>query len=452
MEIFGIFCLWLAGLAIWLWSLDTEHEGMQRWMPTITGAASVLISFVWLPWVHFAPWGYFHFKPDWAWSVLPDALHFLGERFGPESVSQALALLEKFSAMPGRWLIILMPIFNLWVCVVMGLLVAVAVLSLLWVLGSALFRARAVKTMGTGQTVLASLSALFLLLQVPNFDSWGAGGNFWAGLIALIAGARMGWGVWAALIGLLFLILGGVMEIDQSRRPERLYSSSLPPEPRPAWERKVLPLIGAMLLLLSFSVLPWVRFAPPAHLLDVPGWQWIADVVLDFPRYVGLESPPTQLQELWRIFERPELRHLLEWAQRGTSSTGLGLVTSQFPVAFGLRLVLLLMLAVGVVTFAWCLVSLAEMGLEIDRGVTLGYGLAAAAVFVLLLWYLPKVDTLGIKDDFWPSLLLLVGSSRAGIGVWSALIGLVLIATGAWWDRMGTWDITPIQNAYDYAD
>jgi len=86
----------------------------------------VIASFFWLPAVHFAPWDYFHLKPGWAWNALPDALRFLDDRFGAQAVGRALELLDRCSALPGRWIIILMPTPDLWLRVVIVLVGLVA--------------------------------------------------------------------------------------------------------------------------------------------------------------------------------------------------------------------------------------------------------------------------------------------------------------------------------------
>ena len=450
MLIIAMLILWIAGLAIWLWSLESKYDGLQRWALTLTGVISVIASFFWLPAVQFAPWDYFQLKSGWAWNALPDALRFLSDRFDAQTVSQALALLDRFSALPTRWLVILMPTTDLWLRAVILLVGLVAFCALLWALLSALFRVKAVGSVGLLQAGSAVMVAILLLFQIPKLDSWGTLGSFGGGLIALIANVRLGWGVWAAIIGLLFIAVGGIVEVDQSRRPEEAYASH-PQfiEPPPAWQRKVLPLVGAALVLLSFLVLPWVRFVPPPDRLEVAGWQQIVGTASGFLQYLGLPTPPTQWPELGQALSRPELSWLQEQIGTDVAWTGLDLVTKVAPMTIVLRVTLWLLLAVGVVTFVWSLISLAELGLEINKLMTTLCGVAAGLALLALLWYLPSVDSFGLRDDFWLSLFLLVKGARTGIGVWCALIGLGLIVAGTIVERVKWWgDVSEIQQEF----
>ena len=114
-----------------------------------------------------------------------------------------------------------------------------------------------------------------------------------------------------------------------------------------------------------------------------------------------------------------------------------------------LRVTLWLLLAVGIVTFVWSLVSLAELGLEINKLITTLCGVGAGLTLLALLWYLPSVDSFGIRDDFWLGLFLLVKGARIGIGVWGALIGLGLIVAGMILERVKWWGaVSVIQQAY----
>jgi len=442
---FIISCLLTLGFILWLLTPfcdDPLAESLSYRLPTLIGVIAVLGSFLWLPWLNFAPWQYARFVPDWAWDILPEVLRSLDNLLGSDALHRALSLLESFSALPGRWLIILIPTPDLWVRLVIGLPVMVAVLSMLWLLASPFIRLKVVtQFMGAWQVSSSFLAFVLLLLQVPNIDAWGTSGNFWLGLIALLTGAQMGFGVRASLAGLFFLILGGLREIERGRDvspPKPLpYQPPEQEEAFPGWRRKALSFIGTILLLTSFFGMPWVQFGGQEYFdanlhwfVDQANLQQVVEVVPD--QFPFLRWEPKGEQGLLRWFlGEPKLVWLVQRAQRAAHVTGWDLSVSPCPVSLYFRLALYLLLAVGIVTLIWNPISLADVTSKFHKVIAIGCGVIALVVLLFLFQCLPTIDTLGIRGDFKLSLLLLMAGAHVGWGVWFAFIGLALLIIGA---------------------
>jgi hypothetical protein len=84
----------------------------------------------------------------------------------------------------------------------------------------------------------------------------------------------------------------------------------------------------------------------------------------------------------------------------------------------------MILAAVTVIWVAFTLVS--RLG-RVSRTGTLFYSVGALLVFLLVLWYVPTVDTFGLRDDFGVALVCLLTGSHTGSGIWMALLGLLMI-------------------------
>lgn len=66
------------------------------------------------------------------------------------------------------------------------------------------------------------------------------------------------------------------------------------------------------------------------------------------------------------------------------------------------------------------------------RHISSVYGVLALITCLLLLSYIPLLDTFGIRDDFNVMMIALLAGAKAGAGIWWALLGLLLLIGSAW--------------------
>jgi len=440
-----LFALLLVAFIVWVWTL-TRIDGpfldsLSYRLPTIVGIVSILGGFWFLPWLSFNPWQYLTFVPDWAKDLLPEALDFVTTVFGSGKLGEILAILNKFTSLPARWLIILMPTLDLWNLVLprlaIGLPVLVGICALLWLVLSYVMRFRLLtQAMGTGQAIAAFTASVLLLWQVPNIDAWGTSGNLHARFFSLLTGTRIAYGAWIVLIGLFYLVLGGIREFERGRDMARQQPASEPAVEGLDWVRKVLPLVGTAIVLISFLVLPWLRFGDWIENLrwidEGTGLQKIVDVAPDLLTWVGCESSSSSASScLVESFDRSGLSWLRERAERGAYLTGLSLILSPPPSSLWLRVTLSLVLAAGIFALAWNLSSLGTPMPRKHTALAMAAGVSALMAFLFLIRQSPVVDNLGVRSDFQLNLLLFLGGARPGVGVWGAMLGLMLIGLGA---------------------
>jgi len=439
-----LFALLLAVLILWILTPfrhgDPLLDSLSYRLPTIVGIISVLCGFWFLPWLSFTPWQYLTFVPDWAKDLLPEALDFVTTVFGSGKLGEILGILNKFSSLPGRWLIILMPTLDVWNLVLprlaIGLPVLVGVCALLWLVLSYVMRSRLLtQAMGTGQAIAAFVSFVLLLWQVPNIDAWGTSGNLQAGIFPLLTGARIAYGAWIVLIGLFYLVLGGLREIERGRDMASQHPASEPALEGLDWSRKALPLAGVVIVLISFLVLPWLRFGNWSENLrwidEGTGLQEVVDVVPDLLTWAGCESVSSVSSCLVEDFDRAGLSWLQKRAEQGAYLTGLSLILSPPPSSLWLRVSLFLVVGAGILALVWSLNSLGGLVPRIHTVLVIVGVVSALIALLVLAGQLPVVDNLGVRSDFQLNLLLLLSGARAGAGVWGAMLGQALIGLGA---------------------
>lgn len=439
-----LFALLLAALILWILTPfrhgDPFVDSLSYRLPTIVGIISILGSFWFLPWLGFSPWQYLTFVPDWAEDLFPEALDFVTTVFGSGKLGEILAILNKFISLPGRWLIILMPTLDLWNLVLprlaIGFPILVGVCALLWLFLSYVMRSRLLtQAMGTGQVIAAFVALVLLLWQVPNIDAWGTSGNLQAGFFPLLTGARIAYGAWIALIGLFYLVLGGLREIERGRDMATQHPSSESALEGLEWARKALPLVGTVIVLVSFLVLPWLRFGNWSENLrwidEGTGLQGVVDVAPDLLTWVGCESASSVSRCLVKGFDRAGLSWLRERAEQGAYLTGLSLILCPPPNSLWLRVSLLLVLGAGILALVWSLNSLGGLVPEIHTILVIVGAVSALIALLVLAGQSPVVDNLGVRSNFQLNLLLLLGGARPGVGVWGAMLGLMLIGLGA---------------------
>lgn len=87
----------------------------------------------------------------------------------------------------------------------------------------------------------------------------------------------------------------------------------------------------------------------------------------------------------------------------------------------------LLGLLAGVALLGW---AAAQGGFDtpLAQGALVVQSLGAGMTFFVLLWYVPVIDSLGIRDDFTARTLFFLAGAQTGPGIWAALLGVLLLA------------------------
>jgi hypothetical protein len=215
---YGFVLLLLAALAFMGWVLQGKDAPSDRFrlrLPAALGGVMILSSFITMPWIRFAPLDYLtEVVPDMLWVRAPELLSVLIRWLGHTGVAKLVSLFSSIGFLPGWLAMFLMPTKDIGIRTLIFLVALTGLLGAVWFLLSLFIRHRALCRGMGGFCALASfVVALLLLLNAPTLDAWASKGAFLPGLLALISGAHMGYGVWVAWVGLLLLGAGNAFDV-----------------------------------------------------------------------------------------------------------------------------------------------------------------------------------------------------------------------------------------------
>jgi len=210
--------LLIAAGALVVWAVRQAQRGEGNFgfrLPTFFGAAMVLASFFFLPWLEFSPMRYLLDQvPEAFRDLLPGALGNLFKAFGQRAAGDAFEFILGLVGLPGWMLVFAIPSFDLFGRFVLILIPVVASIGLFWfTLNIFLPPTSFGRIMGGLQTCFAFLAALLLLIAMPTLDALTLEQNLTFRFVAVLLGAHLGWGVWVAWVGLLLLGCGGLIEV-----------------------------------------------------------------------------------------------------------------------------------------------------------------------------------------------------------------------------------------------
>jgi len=203
--------------ALVVWAVRQAQYGEGNFgfrLPTFFGAAMVLASFFFLPWLEFSPMRYLLDQvPEAFRDLLPGALGNLFKAFGQRAAGDAFEFILGLVGLPGWMLVFAIPSFDLFGRFVLILIPVVASISLFWfTLNIFLPPTSFGRVIGGLQTFFAFLAAILLLIEMPTLDALTLEQNLTFRFVAVLLGAHLGWGVWVAWVGLLLLGCGGLIE------------------------------------------------------------------------------------------------------------------------------------------------------------------------------------------------------------------------------------------------
>jgi len=200
------------------------------------------------------------------------------------------------------------------------------------------------------------------------------------------------------------------------------------------WEKfqlKLPTILGSIMGLTAFLLLPLLGFVSASqietNLAALPEAEFYPQLI-----QLAFSSPLTNTVQLGDVlFTTPELTKLWQLVQQQSSFSGVEFLL-QLPI-FNQYLYGLVAAQLGLSLFA--LISLVlVINIEnptIDLFLTNIYGIIAMILTVAWLWYLPVIDNLGDKTNFFLSVLLVLADGQTGWGLWFILLSNLLLAFNA---------------------
>jgi len=420
-------------LVIGGWALYRARDDPVQMLAQACRALGVFLplgSFLFLPWVIFAPGQYLvnalsGVLPGYVLELVPRLLGLLGLK----EIERVLSWIESLGGAPA-WMLVIVPTFGWLLRLTLLLIPLLAGLGLLWLLLTSFLTpgAEVRRIVGLVQALLAGLVALLLLFEMPAIDSLHARGNVYLRTLVVLAGARLTPFVWLAWFGLMLLAVGGGIEA--------LHAQPAPPAPRylrrpaPVHRKSAPPITGAVMVAIgAVAILGSVFFAPWIHFIH-------RDASLT--RIVqGVSDPLIQnsIKALNRLVTLPASPPIRNLADTRKNLTGWALWRAA-PVMPGLlRWSIALAAVLACAGLAWAALAwFGAAGGEWLTWVSLAYAMMAGVLFLALVGHVPTLETFGVQDDFGVVWACLLTSTQMGPGIWLALFGLVMIAIGGGMD------------------
>lgn len=200
---------------------------------------------------------------------------------------------------------------------------------------------------------------------------------------------------------------------------------------------RVVIALGAVCVLASLLLLPWITFLDAGQadrrlveLLTDPHLQSVIEKMPPQMReQLGLHWPPSSA-DIRATFRAPDLQGLIDVTRQQHWLSGWNLWRSDLQASRLLRLGLVLAGVAGLLAAIWMVVSGISSAGQVVRTGALTIAIGSSIALLLLLWQIPSIDTFGLRDKLGVLLICALAGSRAGPGIWVALIGLLLLAGG----------------------
>lgn len=448
-------CFLVAGIALVFilsaWGLYLAHGkqgGIPARLPTVLGILITLGSFAFLGWVKLSPVGYMlDVVADVLTKHFPDTLDLIPQILDSEGAKRVVSTILSLGGIPGWLLVIIIPTTDLFVRIILILVPFTAGMSLLWLPFSSIVESERVRRFASlGQAVTAFLVAILLLIQIPKIDALTNPENLFLRFLALIGGAQVGFATWLAWAGILLLGIGGLVLASRSAEsspPEGDSGEASYDEPDHDEEGscgyrtgKALTILGAMVVLLGLFLPPWIHFLEPG-VADEQVSQFLNDariqeVMSRVPQIRQvLEIPDLEnIDDVYELFTDPEMQQIISLTRETRHFSAWALRREMPRMAGPFRLGLLLALVVAITVTVWSALTLIGNPGQVGQGGTVICIVLTFVVLLWMLWYVPTVDTFGLRSDSSVDLACLLAGSQTGGGIWMTILGLALILIG----------------------
>ena len=181
--------------------------------------------------------------------------------------------------------------------------------------------------------------------------------------------------------------------------------------------RAIIP-CGLLLVILSFTLLPWVVIAPQSYLN--PNVQQVIDWLLETLQRWG----PPQVQAMIASLE--QVTHLRGWKLLLLPKVG-----------WGLKTLIVAPTALAALSLVWEVLNWWLREQDLAAIVSLAQAIIAILLLALLVGHIPTIERLGAARSYLMSLAVALFGIRIGWGLWGTLLGLALLAAGALWRLVG---------------
>jgi len=201
-------------------------------------------------------------------------------------------------------------------------------------------------------------------------------------------------------------------------------------------QHRLLTLWGASVTLGAFVLLPWIHFEGPDYfdrqlerLWQDSGAQRLIESAPRLRELLG-SGQPGNSDDFIHLLPTPELQQMAAIARSHQQITGFELWRSipRHSTVFHVTLAVALILPAAMLL--WSLLSLVADIRTTNRGAAALSSVFALITLFFVLWYVPRVDTFGVRDELLVVAIGFLSGSRTGPGIWWTLLGLGMIVTG----------------------
>lgn len=199
---------------------------------------------------------------------------------------------------------------------------------------------------------------------------------------------------------------------------------------------RVLSMAGAIILIASTLLLPWISAEPPevrsenlAWFMTDPNPWWPARTIIAV-REKKLPNPMENFDLQGYLCNTPELARWWQLLENRTSLSAWQLLiraptfSPLFKiVGWGRLVVSIILLVAGIVLPYFYLEEVEEITIK-------ALGVLVAILFLITLFQIPGADTLGLRQEFKLDYINLLAGVQLSIGMWWSLVGLIIIIAG----------------------
>ena len=294
---------------------------------------------------------------------------------------------------------------------------------------------------------LLSFLGLFLVLPLlisglPLIDSWGTTGEFTPGLIAWLLNAKLGAGLWLALLLALPMMIAsgeriyaGVEDEDSldydtgdgnEGNPLVALALSIPGK---AWV-----ILGSSLFLITFFFLPWIKYDTAAHQTNLAQLSQLPEsITAPLCAIQDLESDCEIYDAPWPFIDLQVQEVMTELSQDSTL-TGASIFIRPFGSNLVWQIVMIGMIALATIHLIWSVIFLTQYDNSDDVPLnTLIVSISAPLMlifFLVSLFYFPKTEVWGTTQHYQLGLLMNTALADVGVGALLALVASFFMMLG----------------------
>ena len=189
-------------------------QHFKRRIAALIGVFLVLASFLFQPWIRLNFIEYLVNIPQSIKDLLPEGVvKLVIDRLGVDWLGRLLEIVGNVTSLSG-WKIQFIPTYGFWTHFWMLAPVILVFPVALGILFGSLLHGRAIpRILGGVLAVFSLILFLGLLFSLPDIDTLGIHHNFQWSLLAAMVGAKLGNGPWFMCLGLLFWVIGGIVDL-----------------------------------------------------------------------------------------------------------------------------------------------------------------------------------------------------------------------------------------------